>query len=136
MFSASQIVMSQSTPKVMARVGDGDQHAHHDVRVDEMSFGQRLKSVRRACGMTQEQLALACGFSGQSRIANYEATGRREPSIEDLNLLARVLKVPVGVLVDPAEFELWQKSPDSAARGAAEVAWPKHRESRPVSSIA
>lgn len=89
-----------------------------------MSFGQRLRSVRRACGMTQEQLAHACGFSGQSRIGNYEATtGGREPSIEDLNLLARALKVPVGVLVDPVEFAIWEQSPDTAARGVAEVAY-------------
>lgn len=120
----SQIVMSESTPLVMAPFAVEEQHAWHGVRVDEMSFGQRLRSVRRACGLTQEQLALACGFSGQSRIANYEAaTGGREPSIEDLNTLARALRVPVGVLVDPAEFAVWQRSPDAAARGAAEVAY-------------
>src|ERR1043166_2797833 len=64
------------------------------VRVNNqgMGFKQNLRKYRKAAQMTQEQLAHACGFPGQSRIANYE-NGAREASYEDLEKLAQVLKV-------------------------------------------
>lgn len=88
-----------------------------------MSFSTRLRYLREAAGLTQEQLALACGFSGQSRVANYETrSGRaREPSIEDLIAISRALAVPVGVLVDPDEFAAYTANGPDAARKAAEI---------------
>lgn len=89
-----------------------------------MSFGMRLRAVRQAAGMTQEELALACGFNGQSRIANYESpSGGREPSIADINTICRVLSVPAGVLVDPVEFSQWQEQPSKLRHGVAVVAY-------------
>lgn len=57
-----------------------------------MTFALNLKRFRKAAGLTQEQLAHACGWSGQSRIANYEA-GKREPTFDDANALAHALSV-------------------------------------------
>lgn len=60
-------------------------------------IGARIKSARKARGLTQEQLAEACGWSGQSRIGNYE-TGKREPSAADMQLIAAALGIPVTYL--------------------------------------
>lgn len=57
-----------------------------------MGFKENLKRYRLAAEFTQEQLALACGFSGQSRIANYEK-GSRDPDFDDLEKIARALSV-------------------------------------------
>ena len=65
-----------------------------------MAFSDNLKRLRLARGMTQEQLALACGWSGQSRIANYEssAASAREPKVSDVPLIASALGVAVAEL--------------------------------------
>lgn len=57
-----------------------------------MGFSANLKRYRDASGLTQEQLALAAGWSGQSRVANYEA-GTRTPSLEHVEALARALRI-------------------------------------------
>lgn len=57
-----------------------------------MDFADNLKRYRKARGLTQEALALACGWSGQSRIANYEARGRT-PTLDDVEAIAHALGV-------------------------------------------
>lgn len=83
-----------------------------------MSFAANLRRLRKARGLTQEQLALAAGFPGQSRISNYESEGasRREPSEADARAIARVLGVPLGALFDPiiGEVEAHEGRGDSA----------------------
>lgn len=66
-----------------------------------MTFAERLKEARQAAGLTQEQLAHACGYTGQSRIANYEATGpnARSPSLAEIPTIASALGVPVSYLL-------------------------------------
>lgn len=70
------------------------------VKNGRMAFSDNLKRLRLARGMTQEQLALACGWSGQSRIANYEssAASAREPKVSEVPLIASALGVPVAEL--------------------------------------
>lgn len=70
-------------------------------RCMEETFAQRLRRLRKTRGLTQEQLAHACGYAGQSRIANYEAEGphARTPSIDEIPLLAQALGVPDSDLV-------------------------------------
>jgi phage repressor protein C with HTH and peptisase S24 domain len=65
-----------------------------------MSFASNLKALRQAKGLTQEQLAHACGWRGQSRVANYETIGKnaREPSEADIRALAAALEVSVAEL--------------------------------------
>lgn len=49
-----------------------------------------IKKFRTASGLTQDQLAKACGFKNRSRINQYE-TGTRIPSIEDAHKVVQVL---------------------------------------------
>lgn len=66
-----------------------------------MGFPANLRRLRTAAKLTQEQLAHACGWPGQSRVANYEA-GKREPNLEEVALLAAALRVEPGDLLDDA----------------------------------
>jgi transcriptional regulator with XRE-family HTH domain len=70
-----------------------------------MAFSDNLRAARLRSGMTQEALALACGWSGQSRIANYEssAPSAREPKVSEVPLLAKALGVSVASLFGEAQ---------------------------------
>ena len=57
-----------------------------------MSFKKILKEERDKLGWSQAKLAKACGWKGPSRISNYEA-GIREPSLDDIRVLAKALNV-------------------------------------------
>jgi len=63
-----------------------------------MSFKQRLKEERDKLRWSQAKLSKVCGWKGPSRISNYEA-GIREPSLEDIKILAKALNVPPQELV-------------------------------------
>lgn len=72
------------------------------------SFAKTLRAIRKNKGMSQEALALACGWSGQSRIANYESLSeksRRQPQPEEIPVIARALGVSVAELFDEAPAE-------------------------------
>ena len=73
------------------------------VKNPDMDFSSRLKIYRQRAGLTQEQLALACGWQGQSRIANYEAArdkkSAREPALSELPVIAKALSVSVAELL-------------------------------------
>ena len=118
--------MLSATPPVMAHFPESVDAIGGTFRsVQVSSFATRLRYLREAAGLTQEQLALACGFSGQSRIANYESrtSKAREPSIEDLIAISRALSVPVGALVDPAEFAAYTANGPDVARKAAAITY-------------
>lgn len=70
----------------------------HIVNNAAMAFPDNLKRLRKAAGFTQEALALACGWSGQSRIANYEK-GIREPNFDETAALASALGVNTSDLI-------------------------------------
>jgi len=63
-----------------------------------MDFRTNLRRLRKHEQLSQEQLAHACGWTGQSRISNYES-GAREPTLADLFVLAKALKVSVSELI-------------------------------------
>lgn len=63
-----------------------------------IAFAAQLKRYRLAAGFTQEQLAHACGYKGQSRIANYES-GTRTPRLDELPRLADALGIEVSELL-------------------------------------
>lgn len=65
-----------------------------------MAFSDNLRAARLRAGLTQEALALACGWSGQSRIANYESSAptAREPKVSEVPALAKALGVSVASL--------------------------------------
>lgn len=53
-----------------------------------------------AAGLSQEKLAHACGYSGQSRIGNYENSGPngREPGLSEIPVIAQALGVEIAEL--------------------------------------
>ncbi len=63
--------------------------------------GRNVARLRRACGLTQEQLAERSGFS-QQYISDLER-GRRNPTIVSLYELAQALGTSHVVLVSPGE---------------------------------
>lgn len=62
------------------------------------TLGSRIKHFRKARRMSQAALADACGWSSQSRVGNYESD-IRQPSLDDLDLLASALGISVPVLM-------------------------------------
>lgn len=53
-------------------------------------IGERLKALRTEKGLSQGQLAKLCGWSGASRIANYES-GTRNIGVDDAAVLSKAL---------------------------------------------
>ncbi|ENA0084943.1 helix-turn-helix domain-containing protein [Pseudomonas aeruginosa] len=69
------------------------------IRIDGMNtLGSRIAHYRSLKGISQAKLAKACGWASQSRIGNYEKD-TREPSLDDLELIAKVLDVTVAELI-------------------------------------
>ncbi|MHB8347979.1 MAG: helix-turn-helix domain-containing protein [Acidiferrobacterales bacterium] len=64
----------------------------------KVQFGKRLQQLRRRAGISQEKLADAAGLTVES-ISNMER-GIFGPKFDNLEKIARVLKVPVKVLFD------------------------------------
>lgn len=62
------------------------------------SLGQRIKRFRAAAGLSQAQLAEACGWKSQSRVGNYEKD-TREPSLADIEAMAEALRVDPSLLM-------------------------------------
>lgn len=66
----------------------------------QQAFGQRIRELRQAKGMTQEDLADRCGLfrTYMSRIE----TGKANPTLTMIHALADSVGVPVQSLFDPA----------------------------------
>ena len=78
-------------------------------------FGTEIRSMRKAAGLTQEQLGKLAGI-GVTHISRLEH-GRRRPSVDAIKALARVL-APEGA-TDAAEQRLARLAGDSLRTGAA-----------------
>ncbi|KAF1306996.1 XRE family transcriptional regulator [Pseudomonas sp. SG-MS2] len=79
------------------------------------SLSQRIKRLRKATGMSQAQLADACGWKSQSRVGNYEA-GTREPTLADIASIASALGVDQSeLLLDSPPLEPSSTKPRSTA---------------------
>ena len=63
------------------------------------STGYRIKYYRLRAGMTQKQLATACGLN-ESTIRNYELNNRT-PDLDTLTAIAKALKVNIFALAAP-----------------------------------
>ncbi len=68
-----------------------------------MTFGEKVKALRKKAGLTQEQLAERCG-RGKSYICNIEK-GTRNTTLDNIPTLADALGVSVGELIDPDDLE-------------------------------
>lgn len=97
--------------------------ASHSVKNGRMpSFGARIRALRKNAGLSQEALAHACGYAGQSRIANYEKD-TRTPSIAEIETLARALGVTPSDLVGTSD----QHAPASVARTATRAGYVRYQ---------
>lgn len=65
---------------------------------DEKIIGRRIKSIRRAEGINQNQLANLVGIS-KSSMSEWE-TGKREPRLDTIRKIANALGVDVREIVD------------------------------------
>ncbi len=68
-----------------------------------LSYGYRLKSLRKSRGMTQQELGLAVGFSPTSadvRIAQYES-GSRLPKADISRKIAQAMGIEEMLLTTP-----------------------------------
>jgi DNA-binding XRE family transcriptional regulator len=79
--------------------------ASQPVNNGAMDFPARLKQLRQRAGLTQEQLAEKCGWSGQSQVSNYEK-GRGDPPFSELPCLAIALGVDVPELFEDPDSPL------------------------------
>lgn len=61
-------------------------------------FGQRVKELRQASGLSQEAFADKCGFA-RSYMSRVER-GAANPSLDAVEVLASALGVPVAALFD------------------------------------
>jgi phage repressor protein C with HTH and peptisase S24 domain len=72
---------------------------HNVFRISGMkTLGSRIAHYRTAAKMSQAALAKACGWASQSRVGNYERD-TREPSLDDISQIAKVLGVDQGKLL-------------------------------------
>lgn len=64
-----------------------------------MSIGGRLQQARLKAGLTQKQVAKAMGWDSesQSRLSQYE-NDKREPTLADIDKLAKIIKADPGQL--------------------------------------
>jgi SOS-response transcriptional repressor LexA len=65
-----------------------------------MTVSDNIKYYRKAAKLSQPDLAKLCGWDSQSRISNYE-TNVRTPSVDDLERIAKALKISLPQLLDP-----------------------------------
>ncbi|WP_092679348.1 helix-turn-helix domain-containing protein [Albimonas donghaensis] len=78
----------------------------------------RVRDIRRAAGMTQEQLAAAAGIT-QSMVSHIER-GRDRPGLETLELLAKALSVEVGDLFERSDADVIGMEILQIAKGLSE----------------
>ena len=67
------------------------------------TVGQKIREARDNAGLKQPELAAKLGW-GQSRISNYERNVR-EPGLDDLSAIAKVLRIDVADLLPTAQYQ-------------------------------
>lgn len=73
----------------------------------ELPFGVALRRVRRAAGLSQEQLGLEAGV--QRNFISLVETGQNQPTINTISRLARALGMKASELVAEAERQTFLK---------------------------
>lgn len=77
--------------------------------------GERIRKIRKGKGMTQEELALAVGYSGKGAIARIES-GDNGASLEKLIAIAKALDVAPDYLTGASEYAYTAQSGRPAAK--------------------
>lgn len=80
----------------------------------QRTFGQRIRDLRQAAGLTQEDLAARCGLfrTYMSRIE----TGKANPTLTMIHALATSLEVSVAALFDAPPEPPARAQPRTTAR--------------------
>jgi SOS-response transcriptional repressor LexA len=107
-----------------------------DNLVSMENIGRNIKNLRMQRGLSQKALARLCGWESNSRIANYEGTGKtkREPTLSDIKRLAKVLNVSAAALAFD-EFPAPGEFPVPVVKGLPFLSaqqikdWPANKES-------
>jgi transcriptional regulator with XRE-family HTH domain len=84
--------------------------ACRDDALDDAPIGPRLAGLRRARGLTQEQLAESAGLSTDT-VRKLEQGAKRWARLETLTALAGALNTSVGELVDPSSAQRHNEPP-------------------------
>ena len=72
---------------------------------ETMTIGQKIKYYREQLGMSQDELAKLCGYSGRSSISKIEKDGADIPQ-KKIAIIANALQVTPGMLIgDPTEAD-------------------------------
>lgn len=74
-----------------------------------MTFGERLKQLRKAAGESQTDLSSVLGMSSAMAISGYE-TGSREPNIKSIRTICEHYKVSADFLLGINESEQASKT--------------------------
>lgn len=92
----AQLLLCLVQEIVPAPMGADNKQASADL---VRGFGERVRQFRRVRGWTQAELAIRCGFSHSTMVANYERSGGNSPNLRSLILIARALGVSLDELV-------------------------------------
>lgn len=124
-------------------------NATHKMVTTMIKLGQRIATLRQEKGWSQRELAERCGWEGQSRVGNYERNVR-EPSLHDMDLIARALGISVKELLfgedsagtaigritaydneddlDPDDYVFIQRYDLKLSAGCGSLAWVVHEK--------
>lgn len=88
------------------------------------TLGSRIAHYRKKVGLSQKELATACGWGSQSRVGNYEKD-TREPSLEDIAVIAKALGITSEDLIFRTEHGNTQvtQQPYREPRGYPVISW-------------
>ena len=75
-----------------------------------MTIGQKIKHYRELKGMSQEELAFACGYKGRSSISRIEKDEGDIPQ-KKIKVIADALEISPGALVGDAEISVQSNVP-------------------------
>ena len=90
--------------------------------IDLATFGQQLRHLRRARGLTLTELGERVGRAPS--VLSLLENGRREPKLSLIEQLATVLSVPTA--------ELLSRQPPSPAARSSRSPWPTRSRTRPT----
>lgn len=75
---------------------------------DVISFGMRLKNIRKFYGYTQQEVVDKVGLSDVKSLQNWEL-GKQFPTIDNAVRLAMFYNMTIGELLEDESYRIWEK---------------------------